>query len=102
MTDLDVNTEILVGLGVELSRIGAALEAFDTHLAFKIGADDLPGTATAAVSAAAGDQVKAALKSVATRINAMGGAAIRCSLNYEEADNAFAGLLNSTTGGVYS
>ncbi|WP_328711567.1 hypothetical protein [Nocardia salmonicida] len=46
--------------------------------------------------------MKAALKSVATRINAMGGAAIRCSLNYEEADNAFAGLLNSTTGGVYS
>lgn len=30
MTDLDVNTEILIGLGVELSRIGAALEAFDT------------------------------------------------------------------------
>ncbi|MFD3591456.1 hypothetical protein ACFWU5_01920 [Nocardia sp. NPDC058640] len=102
MTDLTVNKEILVGLGNELNRIGTALLATNTREPFRCGVDDLPGTATAAVSAAAIDQVKTALTSVATRINAMGAAAIRCAANYEEADKAFADLLNTTTGGVYS
>lgn len=102
MTDLSVNKEILVGLGVELCRIGGALETMDTQTLFQVGVTDLAGTATAGVSATAGDLVKTAFKSVAARVNAMGGAAIRCSINYEEADNAFADLLKNVGGGVYS
>ncbi|MGW5922320.1 hypothetical protein ACWFPY_25310 [Nocardia fluminea] len=102
MTDLSVNKELLVGLGMELSRIGAAVEGMDTSSTFRVGVDDLKGTATAAVSAAASDQVKTALKSVASRINSMGGAAIRCCMNYEEADRAFADLLTNLGEGAYS
>ncbi|KAF0835769.1 hypothetical protein [Nocardia caishijiensis] len=102
MTGLDVNKDVLITLGMELSRIGAAIEGMDTKEPFRVGVDDLKGTATAAVSAAASDQVKSALTSVASRINAMGGAAIRCSMNNEEADKAFAGLLGNLGEGVYS
>ncbi|WP_446223010.1 hypothetical protein ACTWPB_25245 [Nocardia sp. IBHARD005] len=102
MTDLSVNKELLVGLGMELCRIGAAIEAMDTQTTFRVGVDDLQGTATAAVSAAARDQVKTAMASVASRINAMGGTAIRCCMNYEEADKAFADLLGNLGKGAYS
>ncbi|MFD3507329.1 hypothetical protein [Nocardia sp. NPDC058666] len=102
MSDLAVNQQALVALGVELNRIGTALEKTDCHTPFRCGIDDLKGTATAAVSAAAVDQVRTALNAVASRIHAMGGAAIRCSGDYEAADREFAALLNTVGGGVYS
>ncbi|WP_156371339.1 hypothetical protein [Nocardia arizonensis] len=46
--------------------------------------------------------MRTALASVASRIDAMGGAAIRCCMNYEAADDAFAELLAGLGEGVYS
>ncbi|WP_156516447.1 hypothetical protein [Nocardia arizonensis] len=41
MTDMDVDKELLVGLGTELCRIGAAVKALDAHAPFHLGIDDL-------------------------------------------------------------